>query len=536
MAKKTSISDNFNTKNMKFSGFDVHPFVFFVSSSLILFLVVFTLLYPVFAAELFGKALSVVTTKFNWLMTLLANIFILTAVVIMVSPYGKVRLGGADAKPDFGYIAWFAMLFAAGIGIGLVFFGVSEPLSYFTSSVAEGAGQIGSYAPLGGAPGDVAEAKRISMAASIMHWTFHPWSIYALVALSLALSSYNFGLPLTIRSGFYPIFGDLVWGPLGNVIDTLAVIATVFGLATSLGLGAQQALSGLNFLFGVEITVVNQIILAFVIASITVLSLYLGLKKGVRRLSEINMGLAGLLFIFVVIVGPTALIFTDLANGLVAYVQKLPALSNPFGRSDQLFFNEWTTFYWAWWSAWAPFVGMFVARISRGRTVREFIFYVLLVPSIISTLWMTAFGSVGIDQVSNGHTALAEAALQLKLFVMLEQLPLTSITSFVGIILILVFFVTSWDSGALVLDTISAGGKIGTNKRQRIFWVFLVGAVASALLIGGGLKSLQSASIITGLPFMVIIGVMCIGLFKGLARAKKEQVSHNRASASNNTS
>ncbi len=523
MTKESNVDAGLNDKNIRFAGFDIHPFVFLVSAALILVLVFLTLLHPDIAATFFAGSLEAVTTNFNWLMTLLANVFILVAIVIMLSPYGKVRLGGANAKPDFGYMAWFSMLFAAGIGIGLVFFGVSEPLSHYTSSVAADAGQIGSYAPLGGSAGDVVEAKRISMTATIAHWTLHPWAIYALVALSLALSSYNFGLPLTIRSGFHPVFGDLVWGPLGNFIDTLAVIATVFGLATSLGLGAQQALSGLNFLFGIEINIFNQIVLALVIAGITILSLYLGLKKGVRRLSEINMALAGLLLLFVVVVGPTALIFSDLIGNTIAYVQKLPALSNPFGRTDLPFFNEWTTFYWAWWSAWAPFVGMFVARISRGRTVREFIFYVLLIPSLISTLWMTTFGTVGIDQVANGHTALADAALQLKLFVMLEQLPLTSITSFVGIVLILVFFVTSWDSGALVLDTISAGGKIGTNKRQRIFWVFIVGAVASALLIGGGLKSLQSASIITGLPFMIIIGIMCVGLFKGLARAKREQ-------------
>ncbi|MFQ5562327.1 MAG: BCCT family transporter [Parvularculaceae bacterium] len=510
--------------NVRFFGFEVHNPVFFVASILIIVLVVFTLAFQQQAAAIFEEALNIVTSRFGWLMASLANFFVLFSIALIVSPYGSVRLGGPDARPDFGYMAWFAMLFAAGMGIGLVFFGVSEPISHFSASFAADAGGPASYSPLGGAPGDAAASKQLGMAATIFHWTLHPWAVYVIVGLALALFSYNFGLPLTIRSGFYPIFGDLVWGTLGNVIDGVALVATVFGLATSLGFGAQQSLAGLNFLFGLEINAVNQVILVFVIASITLLSLFLGLDRGVRRLSEINMALAAMLCLFVVAAGPTVMILLDFPKNIAAYIGKLPALSNMFGRSDKLFYHDWTIFYWAWWTAWAPFVGMFIARISRGRTVREFVFYVLLVPSIVSTFWFTAFGTVAIDQiVTHGYNGAAEAKLPLKLFFMLEELPLTQITSVIGITLVLIFFVTSWDSGALVLDTIAAGGKIDTHKLQRVFWVGIVGSVAIALLLGGGLRSLQSGANVTGLPFMIVVAVMCVGVVKGLHEARRRQ-------------
>ncbi len=516
-------SHNFRSRNISFFGMEFHPTVFFVSTFLMITLVISTLTFPKEAAVFFADILVIVTSNFNWLMASLANVFFLICLIIMISPYGKIRLGGSAAKPEFGYMAWFSMLFAAGIGVGLVFFGISEPITHFTSALAPDAGEAASYAPLGGAPGDIAAAKRLGLSATIFHWGLHPWSIFVLAGMSLGLANYNFGLPLSIRSGFYPVFGDLVWGPLGSAIDTLAVLATVFGLATSLGLGAQQALSGLNFLFDVTYNITNQILVIFAIAAVTVVSLYLGLKKGVRRLSEINLALAGLLCLFILFVGPTLLILTDFAKNLVAYIQEMPALSNPIGRTDQPFFNEWTIFYWAWWASWAPFVGMFVARISKGRSIREFIFYILLIPTLISSFWITTFSTVSIDQIVNkGNTALANADLPIKLFVMLGQLPFAEITSFMGIILILVFFTTSWDSGSLVLDTISAGGKIGTKKSQRILWVAMVGMVAISLLIGGGLKSLQSASIITGLPFMIVIALLVVCIFKGLHQAYKQ--------------
>jgi BCCT family betaine/carnitine transporter len=506
--------------NVRFLGFEVHHPVFFVSGFLIFALVGLVIAFPSDAAAVFDAALRFVTTRAGWLMGSLADLFVLFCIFLMVTPYGSVRLGGADARPEFSNTAWFAMLFAAGMGIGIIFFSVAEPISHYSSSLAAVAGDGASAAPLGGAPGDPAAAARLAMTATLFHWTLHPWSIFAVVALALALFNYNFGLPLTIRSALFPLFGDRVWGSLGDVVDGLAIIATVAGLATSLGLGAQQALAGVNFLFGAEINFVNTLILVIVIAAVTTLSLVLGLDAGIRRLSEINIALAAVLCVFVIVVGPTSHILAQLPGNLLALVGKLPALSNVVGRDDGPFFRDWTIFYWAWWTAWAPFVGMFIARISRGRTVRQLVFYVVMLPSLVSLIWFTAFGTVAIDQLANGGSrAVAEAELPLKLFLMLRELPLPGISSLIGIVLVVVFFITSWDSGALVLDTVAAGGKIDTHKAQRVFWVGVVGAVAVALLLGGGLRSLQSGSVVTGLPFMIVIALMCAGVLRGLGKA-----------------
>jgi BCCT family betaine/carnitine transporter len=402
------------------------------------------------------------------------------------------------------------------MGIGLMFFGVSEPISHYASSLAPDAGSPESWAPLAGAVGDELGARRLGMAATIFHWGLHPWAIYAIVALALALFSYNKGLPLSIRSIFYPLFGDRVWGWTGHVIDTLAVFATLFGLATSLGLGAEQANAGLEYLFGVPVSDVSKVLLIAGITAIALTSVVAGLDAGVKRLSEINMVLAAVLLLFVIIGGPTLAIVTGFFGNLLSYAEHLPALSNPFGRTDENFSQGWTSFYWAWWISWSPFVGMFIARISRGRTVREFIFCVLLIPSLVSVLWMTAFGGTAISLANEGYAAITEAPLELKLFAMLAELPISGITSFVGIVLVIVFFVTSSDSGSLVIDTITAGGKVDAPVPQRVFWALFEGLVAIALLLGGGLGALQAASVSTGLPFAVVLLLGCVALVKGL--------------------
>ena len=355
------------------------------------------------------------------------------------------------------------------------------------------------------------------MAATIFHWALHPWAIYAVVALSLALFSFNKGLPMTLRSIFYPIFGERVWGWPGHLIDILAVFATIFGLSTSLGIGAQQASAGLNFLFGLPATTGAMIFLIIIITAIATASVVAGMDKGVKRLSEINMGLAFLLLVFVIVTGPTTQIATGFFKNLWAYVEYLPALSNPVGRDDDNFRQGWTAFYWAWWISWSPFVGMFIARVSRGRTVREFVIAVLLIPSIVSTLWMTALGGTAISQVVNqGLTSVQDAALELQLFEMLSHLPLTGITSLLGIVLVIVFFVTSSDSGSLVIDTISAGGKINAPTPQRVFWATFEGLIAIALLLGGGLAALQAMAVSTGFPFAIVLVGACFALLKGL--------------------
>jgi len=508
--------DNIKTQIGPF-GLDIHNPVFVISGLAIFAFVIGTLMVPEAATGLFKSMRNWVTVNFDWFFLLAGNIFVLFCLALVVTPLGGIRLGGKDAKPDYGYAGWFAMLFAAGMGIGLMFFGVSEPISHFSSSVAEGAGSPGSWAPLGGAAGDPQAAVRLGMSATIFHWGLHPWAMYAVVALALAFFSYNRGLPLSLRSAFYPLFGDAVWGWIGHIIDTVAVLATIFGLATSLGFGATQANAGLNFLFGVPDTEATKIILIIAITAVATTSVVRGLDGGVKIASEINMVLAFLLLVFVLLVGPTGELISGFFSGLGAYASNLPALSNPFGRSDANFSQGWTAFYWAWWISWSPFVGMFIARVSRGRTVREFIICVLLIPSLVCVLWMTTFGGTALHQiVADGYTGTKDAATELRLFTMLSQLPLTQITSLIGIILVIVFFVTSSDSGSLVIDTITAGGKTDGPMPQRVFWCMFEGLVAIALLIGGGLTALQAMAVTTGFPFAAVLLLMCVSIWKGL--------------------
>ncbi|WP_386170062.1 BCCT family transporter [Sulfitobacter pontiacus] len=510
-------------------GFDIHNPVFAISGVCIVAFVFYTLALPEQSGALFTWLFSSVTKGFDWFFISAGNIFVLFCLFLIITPLGRVRLGGAEASPDYTYLGWFSMLFAAGMGIGLMFYGVSEPLSHFSSSMGGTAvGEDGlrtDWAPLGAAAGDQAEAVRLGMAATIYHWGLHPWAIYAVVGLALALFSYNKGLPLTIRSAFYPILGERVWGWPGHVIDILAVFATLFGLATSLGLGATQANAGLNELFGVAVGPTTQVLLITGITAIATVSVLRGLDGGVKVLSEINMGLAFLLLAFVLLVGPTLAILSTFGSSLLAYVEYLPGLSNPIGREDVNFMQGWTSFYWAWWISWSPFVGMFIARVSRGRSVREFLTCVLLIPSLVCVLWMSVFGGVAIDQViSDGYTAAQEAELPRQLFAMLDALPLAGITSLIGIVLVIVFFVTSSDSGSLVIDTITAGGKVDAPAPQRVFWCIFEGAVAIVLLLSaGGLKSLQSMVISTGLPFTVVLLFLCYAIFRGLRAEMKTQ-------------
>ena len=502
--------------------FSVHNPVFGISALCIIAFVIFTLALPTLAGDLFSGLFSNVTKGFDWFFIASADVFVILCLVLILSPFGKIRLGGANAVPDFGYVSWFSMLFAAGMGIGLMFYGVSEPLSHFGSSaggIAAGADGVRTdWAPLGAASTE-AEAIRIGMAATIFHWALHPWAIYAIVGLSLALFSYNKGLPLTIRSVFYPIFGEKVWGWPGHLIDILAVFATLFGLATSLGLGAVQANAGFNKLFGLPINETSQIILIIGITAIALYSVVRGLEAGVKRMSEINMVLAFALLMFILFAGPTLLLLTDMGDFLLAYLQYLPALSNPVGREDVNFMQGWTSFYWAWWISWSPFVGMFIARVSRGRTVREFLISVLLIPSLVCVVWMSIFGGEAISQlVREGYGAVRDADLPLQLFAMLDDLPLTQITSFIGIVLVIVFFVTSSDSVSLVIDTITSGGKVDAPVPQRVFWCVFEAIIAIVLLMSaGGLSSLQSMVISTGLPFTILLLLMCVATVRGLA-------------------
>ncbi|MDF5069796.1 BCCT family transporter [Vibrio parahaemolyticus] len=501
-------------------GLDIHNRVFAISGMAIVLFVVATLTFRQQVEPFFAGLRAWLVSNLDWFFLASGNVFVIVCLVLIVTPLGRVRIGGTEATPDYSYAGWLAMLFAAGMGIGLVFFGVSEPMSHFSSALGGVNIENGvrtDWAPLGGAVGDTDAASALGMAATIYHWALHPWSIYALLALGLAIFSFNKGLPLTMRSIFYPLFGERVWGWVGHIIDILAVVATVFGLATSLGYGASQAATGLNFLFGVPMTDTTQVVLIVVITALALISVVAGLDSGVKRLSEINMILAAMLLFFVIIVGPTMAILTGFFDNIASYITNIPALSMPFGREDVNYSQGWTAFYWAWWISWSPFVGMFIARVSRGRSVREFIICVILIPSTVCVLWMTAFGGTAISQyVNDGYEAVFNAELPLKLFAMLDVMPFAEITSVVGIILVVVFFITSSDSGSLVIDTIAAGGKVDAPTPQRVFWCTFEGLVAIALMLGGGLAAAQAMAVTTGLPFTIVLLVATVSLIKGL--------------------
>ncbi|TOE66196.1 BCCT transporter [Vibrio parahaemolyticus] len=501
-------------------GLDIHNRVFAISGMAIVLFVVATLTFRQQVEPFFAGLRAWLVSNLDWFFLASGNVFVIVCLVLIVTPLGRVRIGGTEATPDYSYAGWLAMLFAAGMGIGLVFFGVSEPMSHFSSALGGVNIENGvrtDWAPLGGAVGDTDAASALGMAATIYHWALHPWSIYALLALGLAIFSFNKGLPLTMRSIFYPLFGERVWGWVGHIIDILAVVATVFGLATSLGYGASQAATGLNFLFGVPRTDTTQVVLIVVITALALISVVAGLDSGVKRLSEINMILAAMLLFFVIIVGPTMAILTGFFDNIASYITNIPALSMPFEREDVNYSQGWTAFYWAWWISWSPFVGMFIARVSRGRSVREFIICVILIPSTVCVLWMTAFGGTAISQyVNDGYEAVFNAELPLKLFAMLDVMPFAEITSVVGIVLVVVFFITSSDSGSLVIDTIAAGGKVDAPTPQRVFWCTFEGLVAIALMLGGGLAAAQAMAVTTGLPFTIVLLVATVSLIKGL--------------------
>ena len=501
--------------NLQKWGMDVHHPVFWVSSGLVILFVLGVLLSPEAAKGALDGAKWWSIAAFDWLFMLAGNIFVIFCLVLIFLPVGKIRLGGQDAKPEFSRMSWFAMLFAAGMGIGLMFWSVAEPTAYYT----------GWYETPLGVEARTPEAASLAMSATMFHWGLHPWAIYAVVALSLAFFSYNKGLPLTIRSAFYPLIGDHSWGFFGHVIDTVAVLATLFGLATSLGFGAQQASAGLAYLFGFDAGINTQIAVIIVVTALALFSVIRGLDGGVKLLSNINMGIAAVLLLFVFIVGPTAVIIATMGDTLIGYLGQIVAYSNFIGREDEAWMQGWTVFYWAWWISWSPFVGMFIARVSKGRTVREFIIAVLIIPTVVTLVWMSVFGGSALDQIQNGVGTLAGGldSVELAMFHMLENLPLATLTSAIGIVLVLVFFITSSDSGSLVIDAITAGGKVDAPVVQRIFWVVIEGVVAAALLFGGGadaLTALQAAAITVGLPFTVVLLAMCVCLYMGLRHEK----------------
>ena len=472
-------------------------------------LLVFCGFYPQRAEQLFSGAQTWVVGHFDWFYTVAVTLFLAFLVLIAFSRYGDIRLGPDDAVPDFSFISWTAMLFAAGMGIGLMYFGVGEPLQHYLKPPTQ----------TGGTPA----AAREAMQVTFFHWGFHAWAIYGTMGLVLAYFGFRYNLPLTLRSGLYPLFKERINGPIGHGVDAFALVGTIAGIATTLGYGALQLAAGLNKVTGWDTSTpafrIGVIAVVVLLAGISAVS---GLDRGVRRLSEFNLTLSFILLGFVMIAGPTVFLFQALSENIGSYLSGLMDMSlRTFAyeppREDG-WFGGWTVLYWAWWISWSPFVGMFIARVSRGRTVREFIVSVLIVPSLACTLWMTVFGETAIGQVvRDGYEAARDAELPLQLFMMLDALPLAQITSFIAIILVVVFFVTSSDSGSLVIDVISAGGKVDAPVPQRVFWAVFEGLVAIALILGGGLVSLQAMAVSTGLPFAIVLLVASVAIIKGLA-------------------
>ncbi len=494
-------------RNVRRFGFDVHVPVFVSSAATILVFVGLALAFRDQVGAVFADVHAVLTARFDWLYLGSANFAVLTCLFLIVSPLGRVRLGGPEARPRYSRLTWGAMLFAAGIGIGLLFFGVAEPMQHFL------------VPPLGIERPSVGDA----VAATLFHWGLHGWGIYGVSALALAFFAWNRGYPLALRSVFHPVLGDRVWGVPGHFIDFLTVFSTMFGLATSLGLGARQISGGLEHLFGFPATDLTGTLIVSVITLVATLSVVSGLDAGVRRLSEANIVLAVGLMLAVAVLGPLGAVTGAFLEGLGAYAMRLIPLSNWVGRSDTAYLHGWSAFYFAWWFAWTPVVGIFIARISRGRTVREMLGFLLVVPTLFSHLWMSVFGGVALHQLTvGGHAGVADAVRALRpelaLFRMFEALPVAVPLSILAIVLTVIFFVTSSDSGSLVVDSITAGGKLDASTAQRIFWCLAEGAIAVALLLGGSLESVQAAAVTIGLPIAAASILIAVGLCVELRR------------------
>ena len=482
--------------------------VFIASALLIVGFIFFGSLFGELAGEVFNQLQSFITHRFRWLFIILMNVAVVFSLYIALSRYGDIRLGHQTEHPEYSLLSWFGMLFSAGIGIGLLYWGTAEPLYHFMSP------------PMGQA--ETVEAAKQAMSISFLHWGIHAWALYCVVALSLAYFHYRRGLPLSIRSVLYPLIGQKIYGKWGHVVDTLAVFGTMFGVVTSLGLGAMQINAGFSNVFGIPNNVPVQLCLIAIITAMATLSVMMGLDKGIKRLSDINIVLTVLLLGFMLFFGPTQFIIDSFIENIGNYVSQLIPLgfwSEAYSNTDWQ--ANWTIFYWAWWVSWSPFVGIFVARISRGRTIREFIFGVLFIPMLLLFFWFTTFGGSAVHMELMGNYGLIEAVKAdygSAIFKLIEYYPLTKPLTLVIVVMIMLWFVTSSDSASFVIDMLTAGGDTNPPKIQRLFWALSQGVIAAVLLVAGGLSALQAVAIIAGFPFAIVVFVMMYCLWRGLTR------------------
>jgi len=486
----------------------LNPFVFYSSSLVALLIVAFSLVFPETASDTFGYMLSTITKYGGWYYILMGGFIFLICIYLALSRYGDIKLGPDHSVPDYSRLTWFAMLFSSGLGIALVFYGVAEPVMHFLSPPDM--------------QGNTPEAAREAINITIFHWGLHAWAIYAIIALILSVYCYRHGLPLLIRSVLYPLIGDRIYGRIGDAVDIFAVCGTLFGVATSMGVGAIQINAGLNHLFpGISVSLTTQAMLMIVITVLATMSVVSGLDKGIRILSNVNMTMAGLLMLFVLVAGDTVPLLNLFVQNLGEYTSTLMEKTfNLYAYEKTDWIGGWTVFYWAWWFAWCPFVGMFIARISRGRTIREFILGVLFIPTGFVALWMTVFGNSAISLIlDSGVSFLADQVsnnVSVALFVFLEQLPFSSLTQVIAICLIVIFFITSMDSGSLVINILSCNGSDTPPNWMRIFWTSTIGVVAFVLLYAGGLKALQTMTLVAALPISFVLLFAVYGLFRVL--------------------
>lgn len=479
--------------------------MFIASAIIILSFIIFGSAFTPEAKQLFNFLQSTINRYFRWYYVLLVTVLLAASIWLMFSRYGNIRLGDPDEEPRFSYTGWFAMLFSAGMGIGLLFWSAAEPIQHYAQP------------PLGS--GKTLAAANNAIYYTYFHWGLHTWGIYVIVAASLAYFGFRRKLPLAIRSTLYPLIGDRIYGPIGHTVDTFAVFGTMFGVCTSLGLGAVQVSAGLNYLFGVNDSITVQILIIATITAAATISVVLGLSRGIKRLSTFNITVSAIFIIAILIIGPTVFILDSLVESTGRYLQQLLYLSFWTGMlkgSDWI--DRWTMFYWGWWLAWSPFVGMFIARVSRGRTIREFVTGVLLAPTVVLFIWIAIIGASAIDiQLNTGGlvSAVSQGPEQ-ALYMMLDNLPLAKLLAGIATLIVLTFFVTSSDSGSLVIDMLTAGGEPNPPKSQRVFWAILEGLVASVLLVAGGLTALQTAALTSSLPFSLIIVFMLWALIKAL--------------------
>ncbi|WP_241242452.1 choline BCCT transporter BetT [Thalassotalea sp. G2M2-11] len=498
----------------------INPYVFLTSTIIIASLLVFAVFFPQTINEIFSKVQSNITTNASWFYVLTVGIILGFVIYLSMSRFGSIKLGPDHATPEYKLSTWISMLFAAGMGIGLMFFGVAEPMMHYLSPPTADKGSL--------------EAIKEAMKITFFHWGLHAWAIYAIVALILAYFCYRHELPLTLRSALHPIIGDRIYGWPGHIVDIFAVVGTVFGVATSLGLGASQVNAGLNYIFSVDISNSNQLIIMLVITALASVSVATGLDKGIKILSEINMLLAIALLAFVFILGPSVFLLKAYVQNIGGYLSDIVSNTfNLFAYEKKDWIGGWTIFYWGWWLAWAPFVGLFIARISKGRTISEFVFGVLVVPTAFTLLWMTIFGNAAIYQavelgIDNLGTMI-NANSAVGLFVFLENFPWSTALTGLSLIMIVIFFVTSCDSGAMVIDMLCSNGNSDTPVWQRLFWAISVGVVAAVLSLVGGLDALQTMTIASALPFSIVLLVACFGLIKALRieSAKRDSLQLN---------